>query len=243
VTRFSAIFIAGSAACAATTAGIYTISRFEEKSRLWSLYFVSFAAGVLIGVSFLHLIPKALSMHHTPGRYFLTGFIILYVMEQLTGDDEKNSSAGEDPAIGLLAVIGMGFHSLVDGAIYAITFSIDMITGVLSSIGMVLHEFPEGVIMFALLKKGGYTRRKSFLYAFLATGLTTPAGAVVSFPLFSHLTSAVLGRLLAVSAGFLIYLGAVHLLPMILKKLTPGIFITFFSGVLLALVIRLFKHA
>lgn len=84
------------------------------------------------------------------GRYFLTGFILLYVMEQLTGNEEKNPSAGEDPAIGLLAVIGMGFHSLVDGAICSITFSIDMVTGLLSPIGMVLHEFPEAVIRLPL---------------------------------------------------------------------------------------------
>ncbi|MFO7965871.1 MAG: ZIP family metal transporter [Desulfobacterales bacterium] len=234
---FSAILIAGIAACAATTAGILTISRFEVKSRLWSPYFIAFAAGVLIGISFLHLVPKALTMDHSAGAFFLGGFIGLFVLELIADKGEKRQQP-----IGILVITAMGFHSLIDGTIYSITFTIDMLTGTLTALGMVLHEFPEGVIIFTLLEEGGYSRKKSIVFAFLATALTTPAGALFSFPFISRLSSAVLGRLLAVSAGFLIYLGAVHLLPMVIRQQTTGKITTFFAGILLGAILHLTTH-
>jgi zinc transporter ZupT len=51
-----------------------------------------------------------------------------------------------DYALGLVRLIGIGFHSFLDGIVYSISFSISMLTGALVAIGMVLHEFPEGVV-------------------------------------------------------------------------------------------------
>ena len=54
---------ASSLAAIVTTIGIYVIRRFERWGRKNSIYFICFAAGVLISVSFLHIIPKAFSMN------------------------------------------------------------------------------------------------------------------------------------------------------------------------------------
>jgi zinc transporter ZupT len=43
-------------------------------------------------------------------------------------------------------MLGIGFHSFIDGFIYAITFTVSIFTGLLAATGMVLHEFPEGII-------------------------------------------------------------------------------------------------
>jgi zinc and cadmium transporter len=52
--------------------------------------------------------------------------------------------------------------------------------------------------------------------AFLAAARTTPAGALVSYPFVSRIDRPLLGLLVALSAGALIYVisvGATHLLP------------------------------
>ena len=54
---------ASSIAAIVTTLGIYVIRRFERWGRKNTIYFICFAAGVLISVSFLHIIPKAFSMN------------------------------------------------------------------------------------------------------------------------------------------------------------------------------------
>ena len=60
--EFWTALAASSAAAAVTTRGIIVIRRFESWGRRNSTYFVSFAAGVLITVSFLHIVPKSFSM-------------------------------------------------------------------------------------------------------------------------------------------------------------------------------------
>lgn len=69
---------------------------------------------------------------------------------------------------------------------------------------MVLYEFPEGIVTFVLLERGGFSRRRAVLYAFLAAAVTTPLGTVLSFPLIGAITRSDLGILLALSAGVLV---------------------------------------
>jgi zinc transporter ZupT len=121
--------------------------------------------------------------------------------------------ATKDYALGLVPMVGIGLHSFIDGIIYSVTFSVSALTGTLVSLGMVLHEFPEGVFTYVLLRKGGFAERAALWAAVLAAALTTPLGMVVSFPIISRIHQSVLAALLALSAGALIYVGASHLLP------------------------------
>ena len=87
-----------------------------------------------------------------------------------------------DYAVGIIPMFGIGFHSFIDGVIYSVTSNVSILTGVLAAIGTVLHEFPEGIVTFVLLERGGFSRRKSTLYALLAAGVSTPLGTLVSYP-------------------------------------------------------------
>jgi zinc and cadmium transporter len=116
-------------------------------------------------------------------------------------------------ALGLVPLLGIGFHSFLDGVIYSISFSVDVFTGALVALGMVLHEFPEGIVTYALLLRSGFSERFSFQLAVLAAAITTPLGTLVSFPMISRISEPTLGLLLALSSGTLIYVGATHLLP------------------------------
>ena len=107
---------------------------------------------------------------------------------------------------------------------------------------MIFHEFPEGIITFVMLLKGGYKRKKAQTYAFLAAAITTPLGALVSYPFVSKLQGTMtLGSLLAMSAGALVYVGAAHLLPAAHKEHKKHSYLAMFAGVLIALVILLSK--
>lgn len=92
---------------------------------------------------------------------------------------EKDSEK-VDYGIGIVPMVGMGLHSQVDGVIYSVTFTVSVFTGVLAASGMVLHEFPEGIITYVLLVKGGLSERRSFLLALLAAGATTPIGIMTA---------------------------------------------------------------
>jgi len=78
---------------------------------------------------------------------------------------------------------------------------------------MVLHEFPEGIFTYVLLRKGGFREQAALWAALFAAALTTPLGTLISFPVVSRIDEPILAALLALSAGALIYVGASHLLP------------------------------
>ncbi|MBD3378976.1 MAG: ZIP family metal transporter [Candidatus Omnitrophica bacterium] len=234
-------FTASLIACAVTTAGILAISRFPEWSRRRSVYLMSFAAGILISVSFLHLVPKAFRMNALSPGALLAGFFGLYLVNRIIRMNFCDE-CGEGPSMqGVTPIIGIALHSFVDGLIYAVTFRVDLLTGVLAAAGMVLHEFPEGVISFGILNRAGFSVRKSAFYAFLAAGLSTPLGVAAGYPFISLIDPSDMGLALGVSAGALIYAGAVHLLPAIEKENKRYAFLMLAAGILTAMVIKAIK--
>jgi zinc transporter ZupT len=208
-TAFAASLIAG----AVTTGGIFAIRRFEAWARRNAMYFACFAAGVLIAVSFLHIIPTSLAMSSRAPMYLFAGYLFMHVFNRFLTAYVCDKPETAEYALGLIPLVGIGFHSFLDGVVYSISFSVSVVTGALVALGMVLHEFPEGIVTYTLLVRSGFSQRRSFFLAFLAAALTTPFGTLVSYPLVSQIGRPLLGQLLAFSAGALIYVGATHLLP------------------------------
>ena len=235
-------FIASSLAALVTTMGIYVIRRYESWGKKNVTYFICFAAGVLISVSFLHLIPKAFEMNARAPMFLLIGYMFMLVFNRFITAFVCDKSTTSHYAIGLIPLLGIGFHSFIDGTVYSITFTISIFTGVLSAIGMVLHEFPEGIVTYLLLIRGGFTDRTALVLAFLAAGVTTPFGMLLSYPFVSKIDAPLLGALLSLSAGALVYVGATHLLPITEKEPRKFSLIALGAGILVAIVIILSQH-
>ncbi len=231
-----------SLAAIVTSIGIYTIRKFVGWGQHNTTYFMCFAAGVLISASFLHIIPKSLSMNPNSSIYLLVGFFGLHLFNRfLTAFVCQKNPEKEQYGIGLVAMLGIGFHSFIDGFIYSISFTVSIFTGFLATAGMVLHEFPEGIITYLLLVRGGFKERKAMILAFLAAALTTPLGMLISYPIISIIDQSLLGSLLSLSAGALIYVGATHLLPKAEQEHKRYSFVALAGGVLVAIIIVLSK--
>jgi zinc and cadmium transporter len=238
---FWTVLAASGLACLVTTVGIAVISLYEDWGTEHATYFMSFAAGVLISVSFMHIIPKSFQMNDRAPGLLLAGFLGIYVTNRFLNVYICHELKCADYALGIIPMLGIGLHSFVDGLIYAVTFKVSVLTGVLAAAGMVLHEFPEGIVTFVLLERSGFGRRRSALYAFLAAAVTTPLGALVSFPFIERITDSALGLWLALSAGALVYVGATHLLPAVEREQKRYSILALAAGVLVALGIVLSK--
>jgi len=237
VNTFAAVILASFLACGVTTIGIYVISRYEQWGREHSAYFMSFAAGVLISVSFVHIIPKSFQMNGMAPVFLLGGFLAIYLSNRLLSLYICHEYERADYAVGIVPMLGIGFHSFIDGVIYSVTFNVSIFTGVLAAIGMILHEFPEGIVTFVLLERGGFSRRQSAMYSFLAAALSTPLGTLMSYPLMTNIRQSALGILLAISAGALVYVGASNLLPAVEKQCKRYSVLALAAGVLVAMII------
>ena len=242
VNGFWTAFIMSLSAAAVTSLGIYTIRNFAEWGRRNTTYFMCFAAGVLVSASFLHIIPKSFSMNPHAGIFLLAGFLGLYFFNRfITAFVCEKDPDKSEYGIGITPALGIGFHSVIDGFVYSITFSVSLVTGLLATAGMVLHEFPEGIITYLLLVRGGFTERTALLLAFFAAAFSTPLGMLVSWPLISRIDESLLGALLSLSAGALVYVGATHLLPKAQEEQKKYSFVALAGGVLVAVAIVLSK--
>jgi len=104
-----------SLAAIVTSIGIYTIRKFVGWGQRNTTYFMCFAAGVLISASFLHIIPKSLSMNPNASIYLLVGFFGLHLFNRfLTAFVCQKNPEKEQYGIGLVPMLGIGFHSFID---------------------------------------------------------------------------------------------------------------------------------
>ncbi|RQV94633.1 ZIP family metal transporter [bacterium] len=236
-----AVLTASFLACLVTAAGIYVINRYAAWGNKNVAHFMSFAAGVLITVSLMHILPEAYAMNNNAPMFVLIGFMSLYISNRILDRYRFHRNKDAQLSFGLIPMIGIGIHSLIDGVIYSVTFNVSIFTGLLAAIGMVMHEFPEGIITFLLLQKGGFSRRKAVIWALLAAAISTPLGTLISFPFIHTIDRSILGLLLAVSAGALLYVGATHLLPAIEEEERKCTLISLFAGIAVAVIIVISK--
>jgi len=241
-TTFWTALLTSLAAAVVTSLGIWTIRRFADWGHRNTAYFMCFAAGVLISASFLHMIPKAFSLNPNAPAWLLGGFFGMHVFNRfLTAFVCERDPQKKDYAIGVLPMLGIGLHSFIDGFIYSIAFTVSILTGFLATAGMVLHEFPEGIVTYLLLVKSGFAERRAAFLAFTAAAASTPVGMLVSWPMVSAIDEPTLGLLLSVSAGALVYVGATHLLPRAEQEHRRYSLVALGGGILVAVVIVLSK--
>ncbi len=217
--------------------GIFVIYKNKKWTSRVTAYFMCFAAGVLISTPLVFAFPNAIKMNHYAGLAALIGFLFMLFSNEIIKHSTKQKSLG----FGITAVEGIGIHSFIDGLVYTITFSASVLIGFLSGIGLVVHEFAEGVITFSVLMKAKMGKKKAAFYAFIVAALTTPIGAFIGYPLISKFNKSILGLSLGFVCGVLIYVSASHLLPEAREYEKKHSIWAFLAGVALALFIVLTK--
>lgn len=212
---FSIIFYSTIAGLA-TIFGIIMVILEEGWVLKHSRHVNSFAAGLILGIAFFHLFPESLELSEHALTYIFIGFLIFYLLENLMvlhSGSEIHFKNKHNPqhSKGIVMFAGLFFHSLLDGIIIGVGFEIDQTIGILTSLGVILHELPEGVTTFSLLVNT--IKRKTALKLSVAVALATPIGALISLTFIGSLSETTIGPLLAMAGGSFLYIGAADLIP------------------------------
>ena len=175
---------------------------------------VPFAAGVLITVSLLGLLPEAVELiGERTFSILLVTFFAAYLFEHLVfsihhheghrhGHDFKSSAP--------LVIIGDTIHNFIDGIAIGASFFVTPGLGLITAISTFMHEVPHEIGDFGILLKAGW-KRKNIIVVNVASASMTIFGAFVVF--FFSESDSLIGGLLAVAAGIFLYLGASDFLP------------------------------
>jgi len=207
-------------AAGVSTCGLLSMAALGDWGKRNSAYFSAFAIGVLLVAVFFHLTPEALDLSPDSWLWIIIGFLAMaflgFGIELMTDRPAKESGV----AFGYASIIALGFHSFVDGLIYEATFHAELFTGWIATFGLLLHEFPEGVIAYFLAREAGMARLAATFWAFVAASLTTIAGAASAAFWIENVESLPIGPMLGAAAGCLIYIMVFHLGPH--ASLTPN---------------------
>ena len=107
------------------------------------------------------------------------------------------------------------FHNTADGAAIAASFLVSARLGVITAVAVVVHEVPEELADYVLIRNAGLTRARALL-AMTGVQMTAAIGAAVT--LFSATAwRHVSGVVLAVAAGTFLYIALVDLMPSVLR--------------------------
>ncbi len=115
---------------------------------------------------------------------------------------------------GMLTAIGIAIHNFPEGlAVFSSGITGDRTFGFLVAIAIALHNIPEGISVSIPIWEATGSRNRAFLYSF-AAGLAEPIGAAIGYAfLFNFLTPTVIYSLLAFAAGIMVYISLDELLP------------------------------
>lgn len=175
-----------------------------------------FGAGALLAAAFFDLLPEAFEMANPQELLLWTlgGFIIFFLLERFAGwfhHHHEHSRVKQHESQRNLIIFGDLMHNAIDGVAIGAAFIVSPITGVITTLAVSAHEIPKELGTFALLLSRGW-KDKTVLLANIATAVATLITAIVVYLLGSseHIPIA---PLLALTAGFFIYIAASDIIP------------------------------
>ena len=176
---------------------------------------IALTGGVVVAVALFHILPESIESVGDPqrvGLYVGAGFLFFFLAERavvLHHRDEPEQVRAH-AQVGALGAAGLSLHSFVDGLGIGLAFGLDPATGFLVFIAVVCHDFADGIntVGFVLRQSGDRARAVRWLAVDAAAPL---AGAIVGASL--SIGEEQLGALLAIYAGFFLFMGATDLLP------------------------------
>lgn len=207
--------------------------------RVRQSYFVAAGAGFLLAAVFLRMIPESYKLSTTQalplfevGSLVLVGYLLVHAAEHvLVGHfhfgEETHHEHWVEPVVGTTALVGLAFHSLLDGVSIGSAFLIRPSLGLLVAIAVFLHKVPEGFTVGSIMVASGRPRRDAVMSA-AWLGIATVVG-VLTISLWSGL----LRFALPLSAGAALYVAASDLIPAVNDTKGIRMALGVFGGVLL----------
>lgn len=208
-----ALFVAGGVALCSLV-GVFFFGRNQFLANA-ETYIVPGAVGVFLALVLLEMIPETLAANATWGGSligvgFLLFHIISYELHRYFHHHEDDRDCSRRGAA-TLVLIGDTIHNLADGIVLGAAFLIDPTLGILTGIGLAIHEIPQEIVEFGILLRGGYSKIEA-AWLNLLSASSIFIGTFLTIVLASTAEQYV-WIITGIAAGNLLYIAASDLLP------------------------------
>ncbi|WP_293895330.1 ZIP family metal transporter [Flavobacterium sp.] len=216
------------------------IALFREPGDKLRNILLHFAAGVIISVVAVEILPQIVKIHDpiniTIGFSLgvLTMMLVKYFTEKFEDKKTQTQKRGKMPWAMLIAG---GVDEFLDGLLLGIGFIAGQKEGILLSIGLAIEVFIFSLAMTASLRNDGISKKQSFI-AMASMAILFLLGVVLGTTFLSSLSPKILEVILSFGLAALLYLVTEELLTEAYEiKESPWMSGFFFLGFLLFLIL------
>jgi len=199
-----------------TIGGIIGISFKKTTNKILS-FILSFASGLMLAIVCFDLIPEAMKMSKIINVIFgiTFGIIIMIfcdiIAEKKFNNKKKISNKNSLLKTGIAVSIGLALHNFPEGLAIGSGFGASLRLGYSLAIAICLHDIPEGISMAVPMKNGGMNAIKVLVYVVLS-GITTGIGAFFG-TLVGTISEEIIALALSFAAGAMLYIVSGELTP------------------------------
>ncbi len=176
---------------------------------------IALSGGIVVSVALFDVLPEALDAVGNSTRVCAlvgAGFLGFFLIERLLvlHHRDETDQARAHAQVGAFGAAGLSAHSFVDGLGIGIAFTLSTATGLLVFLAVIAHDFADGLNTVSFVLRQSGDRRRAIRW--LAIDALAPViGAAIGTSI--SLSESSLGYLLAIYAGFFLFMGATDLLP------------------------------
>ena len=189
---------------------------------------LGFAGGIMLSVSFMDLYPNAEHLFKAVYSerqavlftvlFFIIGLLMAGLIDRFVPHEAYDPSIGEKPhknlfRVGLVSTIAIGLHNFPEGIATFMAGYKDVSLGISIAIAISLHNIPEGIAVAMPVYYATNSKKKAIWYTLLS-GMAEPVGALLAFLfLRPFINDTVLGAVFASVAGIMTYITVEELIP------------------------------
>lgn len=201
-----------------TTIGGIIGVMFKRTSNKFLSFILSFASGLMLAIICFDLIPEAMQIASIIN--VIAGIVLgiiamiacdILVQKKFNSNSINIKNSNSLLKTGIIVSIGLALHNFPEGLAIGSGFGASLTLGYSLAIAICLHDVPEGISMAVPMKNGGMSKLKVIFYVILS-GITTGVGAFFG-ALVGGISEEVIAMCLSFAAGAMLYIVSGELIP------------------------------